>query len=117
MTAVADQPQERQLSWLESATHVGIAAGYFLLAQLGFRVATVHPVVASVWPPAGLALAILVLFGLRFWPGIFLGALVANALKGIPVPAAALMGMGNTSAAIAGAVALRHLDFQPGLPR
>src|SRR3954469_1509997 len=90
--------------------HLAVAVGYSITAQLGFRVATVHPVVASVWPPAGLALAILVLFGLRFWPGIFLGALVANALKGIPVPAAALMGMGNASAAIAGVAALRHFD-------
>jgi PAS domain S-box-containing protein len=117
MTAVADR-WTRSSQWVaETAAHVGIAVAYAVTAQLGFRVATVHPVVASVWPPAGLALALLVLFGLRFWPGIFLGALIANALKGIPVPAAALMGMGNASAAIAGAVALRHFDFQLGLPR
>src|SRR3954467_13485037 len=106
MTAVADQPQQRQLYWLESATHVGIAAGYFLVAQLGFRVATVHPVVASIWPPAGLALAALLLLGLRFWPGIFLGALLANGLKGISLPAATMMGIGNTLAAVAGTVTL-----------
>src|SRR3954470_5207300 len=117
MTAVADQPQERQLSWLESATHVGIAAGYFLLAQLGFRVATVHPVVASIWPPAGLALAVLLLFGLRFWPGILLGAVIANGLMGISLPAATMMGIGNTLAAVAGTFALRRFDFQLGLPR
>jgi PAS domain S-box-containing protein len=117
MTAVADRRAGTGQWAAEAAVHVAIAAGYTLIAQLGFRVATVHPVVASVWPPAGLALAILVLFGLRFWPGIFLGALLANALKGIPVPAAALMGVGNTTAAIAGAVALRHFDFQLGFSR
>jgi PAS domain S-box-containing protein len=117
MTAVADRPA-RSSHWVaETAAHIGISAAYALTAQLGFRVATIHPVVASVWPPAGVALATLLLFGVRFWPGIFLGAIVANALKGITLPAAVLMGLGNTSAAIAGVVALRRFDFQRDLPR
>jgi PAS domain S-box-containing protein len=117
MTAVADA-RVRTGQWAgDIVAHVSIAAGYALVAQLGFRVATVHPVVASVWPPAGFALAILILFGLRFSPGIFLGALVANALKGIPLPAAALIGFGNTWAAVFGASALRRFDFEFSLPR
>jgi PAS domain S-box-containing protein len=99
------------------AAHLGIAATYVVAANLGFQVATVHPVVASVWPPAGLALAVLLLCGLRFWPGIFVGALVANALKGIPVPAATVIAVGNTLAAGFGASTLRRLDFQLGLHR
>ena len=99
------------------AACLGIAAAYIAAAQLGFRVATVHPVVASVWPPAGLALAALVLFGLRLWPGIFLGALVANSVKGIPLPGATLIAAGNTLAAVFGSYALGRFDFQLGLDR
>ncbi len=108
----------RESHWvLQVAAHLGIATTYVVAANLGFQVATVHPVVASVWPPAGLALAVLLLFGPRCWPGIFVGALVANALKGIPVPAATVIAVGNTLAAVFGASTLRRLDFQPGLHR
>jgi PAS domain S-box-containing protein len=99
------------------AMHLGIALGYIVAAQLGFRVATVHPVVASVWPPAGLALAVLLLGGLRLWPGIFMGAIVANAIKDIPLPAATVIGVGNTLAAMLAAFALRRVDFRIGLQR
>jgi PAS domain S-box-containing protein len=117
MTAVADGRVRTGQMASDMVAHVSVAAAYTLIAQLGFRVATVHPVVASVWPPAGFALAILILFGLRFWPGIFLGALAANALKDIPLPAAALMGFGNTWTAVLGAAALRRFGFDLSFPR
>jgi len=105
-------------NWIPvTAMHLGIALSYIVAAQLGFRVATVHPVVASVWPPAGLALAVLLLGGLRLWPGIFLGALVANSMKGIPLPGASMIAVGNTLAAVFGTYALGRFDFQLGLHR
>jgi PAS domain S-box-containing protein len=108
----------RENHWLlQVAGHLGITATYVVAANLGFLVAIVHPVVASVWPPAGLALAVLLLFGPRWWPGIFVGALVANALMGIPLPAATVIAVGNTLAAAWGASTLRRLDFQLGLHR
>jgi PAS domain S-box-containing protein len=107
-----------QTHWaMQAAVWVVLAAAYIGVAQLSFRSASIHPVVASVWPPAGLALAILVLFGLRRWPGIFIGVLLANALNGIPLPAATMMAVGNSMAAISGAYALGRLGFQSGLHR
>jgi two-component system, cell cycle sensor histidine kinase and response regulator CckA len=100
-----------------AATWLGIAASYFVLAQLSFRSASLHPVVASVWPPAGLALALLVLFGMRVWPGIFLGVLLANAVQGLPWTATAVVAVGNTMGAIAGARFLRQLRFEKQLHR
>ena len=100
-----------------AATLVGVAAGYFVLAQLGFRNASIHPVVASVWPPAGLALALLVLFGERIWPGIFLGVLLANVAQGLPWAATAVIAIGNTLAGLAGARFLREFRFETQLHR
>ncbi|HWN19205.1 MAG TPA: PAS domain S-box protein [Gemmatimonadales bacterium] len=90
---------------------------YFVAAQLAFHLATVHQVVASVWPPAGLALGLLLLCGFRIWPGIFVGALLANGLNGIPWAAATMIATGNSLAAISGAYALRRLRFHSHLRR
>jgi integral membrane sensor domain MASE1 len=56
---------------------VGIA--YFLLAKLGLQLASLDPRATPVWPPTGFALAMVLLFGQRVWPGVFAGALIANA--------------------------------------
>ncbi len=101
----------------QAATCLGVSVVYVALAELGFRMASVHPVVASVWPPAGVALALLVLFGLRLSPGIFVGALLANALNGIPWSAATAIAAGNSLAAISAAYALRRLRFQVDIRR
>src|SRR5436189_2604003 len=57
-----------------------VAAVYFGAAKLGLSFAFVHSSVSPIWPPAGIAIAAVLLFGNRVWPGIFLGALIANAL-------------------------------------
>ena len=101
----------------ELATHLGIAAAYIVAAQLAFQVGTIHLIVASLWPPAGLALAVLLLFGLRWWPGIMLGAFVGNLLLGVPVSLSAAFCVGNTLAALFGAAALRRLKFNTSLHR
>jgi PAS domain S-box-containing protein len=106
----------QRIGW-EAGKSVAIALLYALAAQLGFRVAPLHPVVAAVWPPAGIALAVLLLGGIRLWPGVFIGAFAANAFHGIPVPVAALMGVGNTLSAVLAASLLNRSDFQLGLGR
>ncbi len=100
-----------------AAAHLGVAIVYVIAAQLAFHLATVHKVVASVWPPAGLALGLFVLCGFRLWPGIFVGALLANAWNGISWPAATMIATGNSLAALSGAYALRRFGLQVGLHR
>ncbi len=51
---------------------------YFAAAKLGLKLAFFHPSATPVWPPTGIALASLLLIGYRAWPGIFLGAFLAN---------------------------------------
>src|SRR5207247_103228 len=55
------------------------AAAYLNAARLGLALAMPPAYKATaVWPASGIALAALLLFGSRAWPGIFLGAFIAN---------------------------------------
>ena len=53
-----------------------VAAAYFGAAKVGLSLAFVAEQVTAVWPPTGIALAALLLFGSRAWPGIALGAAI-----------------------------------------
>jgi two-component system, cell cycle sensor histidine kinase and response regulator CckA len=93
------------------ATHLAIAAAYALAAQLAFEVGPARMITASVWPPVGLALAVLLLFGPRWWPGILLGAVLANLTRGILLPASIAIAFGNTITTLFAVGALRHFGF------
>ena len=60
------------------ALAVGVGVVYVLAGKLGLAFAFLHASATPVWPPAGIALAALLLFGPRLWPVIFLGAFVIN---------------------------------------
>jgi signal transduction histidine kinase len=55
-----------------------LAGIYFLAGKFGLSLAVVHPSASAIWPPSGMALAALLLWGSRLWPGIFLGAFLVN---------------------------------------
>src|SRR5262249_9759897 len=95
-----------------------LAAVYFGAAKLGLTMAFVAEQVTAVWPPTGIALAALLLFGYRLWPGIALGAFLANATAHEPLATAAGIALGNTLEALVGAWLLRRLvKFDPALRR
>jgi PAS domain S-box-containing protein len=95
-----------------------LAAVYVGMAKLGLTMALVAEQVTVVWPPTGIALAALLLFGYRIWPGIALGAFLANATANAPLHAAAGIALGNTLEALVGAWMLRSLvKFDPALGR
>ena len=77
-----------------------IAIGYFAAAELGLSLASVHENVTPVWPPTGIAIASLLIFGVRVWPGVFVGALAANLLTSIPVASTFGIAIGNTLEAV-----------------
>jgi PAS domain S-box-containing protein len=57
---------------------LALAAVYFGAAKFGLSLAVVNASATAVWPPTGIALAVLLLWGYRLWPGIFLGAFLVN---------------------------------------
>jgi hypothetical protein len=65
-----------------------LTALYFGAARLGLTMAVVAEQVTAVWPPTGIALAALLLLGYRAWPGIALGAFLANATTSRTPPTA-----------------------------
>jgi PAS domain S-box-containing protein len=98
---------------------LALAAVYFYAAKLGLSLATIAPQVTIVWPPTGIALAALLLFGYRWWPGVALGAFLANATTPeTPLPVALGIAVGNTLEALLGAWLLRRLPgFRNSLGR
>src|SRR5581483_2235181 len=81
---------------------IALAAAYFGAAKLGLSMAFVSRQVSPVWPPTGLALALVLLLGVRMWPAVFVGALLANATAGEPLATALGIAAGNTLEALAG---------------
>ncbi|HJP94597.1 MAG TPA: MASE1 domain-containing protein [Pyrinomonadaceae bacterium] len=77
-----------------------VAIVYFAAAELGLSVASLHQNVTPVWPPTGIAIASLLIFGRRVWPGVFLGALAANLPTNIPIASAFGIATGNTLEAL-----------------
>ena len=53
-----------------------VTAAYYLAGRIGLELAYLDGAVAAVWPPAGLGLAVLFLYGVRLWPGIVIGDLL-----------------------------------------
>ena len=118
MSRVGRLITRRSGSWLGYGVRVALlAAAYVLAGRLGFMVSAIDPVVSSVWPPSGVALAALLLMGTRFWPGVTLGALVLY-LTGTmaPLPAMVIAG-GNTLEALIGAWLLTSVGFRLSLER
>lgn len=79
-----------------------LAAVYFLTAKFGLSLAVVHPSASAVWPPTGIALAALLLFGYRLWPGIFIGAFFANVTNFGTIDTSFGVALGNTLEAVVG---------------
>jgi signal transduction histidine kinase len=56
----------------------GVGAIYWLAAKAGLQLAYLHGTVSALWPPVGVGMAALILFGPRLWPGIVLGDLAVG---------------------------------------
>src|SRR5436189_6275812 len=96
---------------LSTLTRVVIlTAIYFLGGLLGKESSFLSSSVALVWPPAGIALAAIVLFGYRFWPGVALGAVLFSFIDGVPLGFFTLgTAIGNTVGALVCAFLLLRL--------
>ena len=76
---------------------------YFIAGKLGLMLASLHASASPVWPPAGIALAALVVLGYRVWPAIFIGAFLVNVTTAGNVVTSLAIASGNTLEAVFGA--------------
>ncbi len=67
------------------------------------------PYVPPIWPPTGIGLAVVIIFGYRYWPGILIGEFALTAFLGIPIEVALGVSVGNTLEATLGAYLLQRL--------
>ncbi|MEV6839275.1 MASE1 domain-containing protein [Streptomyces sp. NPDC051133] len=98
---------------------LAVAACYYAAGRIGLlRELTVEgAVVTPIWPPTGLAVAALLILGLRCWPGIALGALfVVLSLTSFRPDVLGTVA-GQTLAPIAAALLLRRAGFHTDLGR
>jgi PAS domain S-box-containing protein len=86
----------------------GIAALYYAAGRLGLALASVNDSATAVWPPTGIALAALLLYGYRAWPAVLVGAFLVNSAVSGPGAVSLAIAMGNTLEAVAGAWLVRR---------
>ena len=91
---------------------LALAAAYYGAAKVG-QTLRYTASVSAIWPPAGLGIAALYLWGLRWWPGVLLGEILVNAhlLLDDSIPLGSLLGQqtGNMAEVIVGALLLSRL--------
>jgi PAS domain S-box-containing protein len=80
-----------------------VAAIYLLAAKLSLLLAIPPGYATPVWPPSGIALVAALVLGGRIWPGIWIGAALANLTVQASLSAATLIATGNTLEALAAA--------------
>ncbi|MGR9037023.1 MAG: MASE1 domain-containing protein [Gammaproteobacteria bacterium] len=88
----------------------GVCLLYLATAKIGLKYTVVGQTVTLMWPPSGIALAATLIGGYRVWPGITLGAFVANAGTGVPLLTFSIIALGNTLEPLFGAMLLKRLD-------
>jgi PAS domain S-box-containing protein len=119
MTVRADQGtrDRSRVRARDAVLFLVVSGAYIGAAKVGLSLDVSHGVITPVWAPSGIALAALLILGVRFWPAVAVGAFVANATSDASLGVAAGITVGNTAAAVVGALLVRRLGFTPALDR
>ncbi|HWC73747.1 MAG TPA: MASE1 domain-containing protein [Gemmatimonadales bacterium] len=85
-----------------------LVVGYPALARLAHSIGPVGGFTTPIWPAAGLALAVLLLAGPRFWPALLVGATAAQLLVGRSPLSALMIATGGTVEGLGAALLVRR---------
>jgi signal transduction histidine kinase len=86
-----------------------LVALYYGSARVGYALDFAGPVAAIVWLPVGVGIAFLYFGGLRFWPGVMVGDLLANQYSTMPLGSAVGQTCGNILEVLVAAMLMRRL--------
>jgi signal transduction histidine kinase len=111
MGALRRRGQPWLTSYVVKLAVVGLA--YYGAGRIGLALAYLNGAVAAMWPPAGLGVAVLFLYGLRLWPAIVIGDLFLGDYS-TPLGTVLAQTLGNTVAIVAAALLLRRLTRGSG---
>lgn len=90
----------------------------FIVARAGLIFALDSSSISLIWPLAGVALAVLLLNGRRYWPGLWIGLFVSELTNASPLWLCLVVASSSTAAAVFGAYLLQErTTFQPGFGR
>jgi signal transduction histidine kinase len=104
LSTLADSPNARHVLGV-----IALALLYRGVAQIGYQLQFAGPVAAIVWLPVGIGVAFLYLGGLRFWPGVLVGDLLANDYAALPLGSALGQTAGNVLEVVVMTMLLRRL--------
>lgn len=91
---------------------------YFISAHFGLRTSAIHGFAALIWPPSGIALAAMIIFGRQLWPAVFLAAFLVNSITGAPFLTAVGIAVGNTlEGLVAATLCHSRYGFQASLEK
>ena len=101
--------------------NLAMAAFYYGLGRLALLLAIPPGFASAVWPPAGLALAGMLAFRYRVWPGIFVGHFFVNLFPSfeaslalpLPILLSLIIATGGTLQAALGALLIRRFVGYP----
>lgn len=118
MAAVVGTSDLRRAGVLAAET-AAVALGYFAAGRLGLvrRLVVEGATFTPIWPPSGVAVACLLIIGLRSSLGIALGALLVIMSLTALRPIAVLTLAGNTAAPVCAYLMLRKVGFRSDLAR
>ena len=95
MAATALETTERPI-WLRVGEIAVAALVYFALARASLYFASLNASATPIWPPTGLAIALLLMRGNWLLPAVAIGAFAANYLVTPSIITAAAISLGNT---------------------
>src|SRR3954470_1612610 len=108
--SIPGRPLARRLDarWRYVGAVLLLAGAYWAAAKVGLRLAYLDGAVTALWPPVGVGIAVLVLYGPRLWPGIVIGDLLVGDFSS---PLGTVLGQtaGNTLEVVIAALILRRL--------
>ncbi len=94
-----------------------VAALYYSTARIGLLIQFRHIHVTPVWPPSGVAVALLLLLGRRHWPALAVSEFLANLTTGVGAPVSAGVAAGHIAEYVLAAEVLRRASLRVDLAR